>query len=1515
MTMVFPRLDCRMKPSLVARYALAVGLAITWMGLAGLVLIAGCAGAPGAVEDMVLLTGVAVDGPKTIAAGESGGFTANAIRSDGGTEDITSKVSWSVVSGPGTVGEGGVYTAPVDLTESVPVTIRASYSVSGLTYTQEAAFTATGSSLSGAGKVLAGVSISGPATVPPGGQGNFMAVASYSDGSTADVTSKAIWQVVGVGTIDARGVYLAPDSVNEDTPATIKAQYSEVTTPLSKATVQENTIRIVVKRNGASGLVGVSISGPDTVNQGDRGSFTLIATYGNGSTANVTLNSSWQVASGLGTIGTAGVYLAPAVVSADTSATIAASYTERGIMLKASKKITIPKISRIPVSLTINGPAEVTEGGTGKFSSTLIYNDSSTADVTAGVEWSAGGTGTIGADGLYTAPSLVTSATSVTIRGTYRAATGALSAEKAVQIANTSKVLTGVTISGPAAVAEGANGTCTVMATYDDASTKDVTANATWSVTNGPGTIAGGVYSAPATVLADTSVTIAVSYAESGVTRQGTQVITVTNSTKVFSAVQISGANAVPEGGIANYTATATYDDGTTAAVTAGATWSVGSGPGQIDANGVYTAPATVSADTPASLHVSYTESGLSKVASKSITVTVGKGPVTLITVGAQWRYRKGNSAPPQNWNAVSFDDSGWLLGASGIGYSTDVVYPTVLSDMYNSYASFYARRIFQVSDPAVMVKLSLTLAYDDGFVAYINGVEVARSASMGGIAGSPVYYNTLANASHDEQDPEETFDISLTPGLLQAGNNVLAIETHNVGLTSSDAGVVPQLDGYAGAAVPGNQAPVANAGPDQTVADSDGDGVQAATLYGIGSSDADGTIVSYVWNEGATKLATGVTPIVTLPVGTHTITLTVTDDGGLSSTDTTVITVFQPLVANAGADQTLIDGDANGSEQVTLNGTGSTSNGGTISSYVWKEADAQIASGATPSLVLAIGVHTITLTVTDNRSYTATDTVRITVSSSGTAGTWVAPIGIPTPSFGIEETHMMYQGQTYNFSTGAAVYPDAGNGPYTHYVDNTHPSATDTNNTYGTPSKPRATIPLDLTPGSVVEIHGGPYAYAVSGTTNPICGQGTAAKPIFVRGIGSPRFVGDGAYILNPTNVSSESRYIVVEGMSLKGLTVLAPAAYISVRNCDITGQGDWGALRAMSWSSAYNHDVVFYNNVSHDNGDWHAAYDQDYHGIQVGYNCSYIWVVDNVMYHNSGDGLQINAGSLDRQASTHHIYVGRNESYENKQTGLWCKEAVDVIFSQNIAHDHVPSGSSTGAGMGCQYGPERIWFIYNKIYNCNYGIIQESTSGLGFGTYTYIVGNLMYNIHDTNGDYNPNTSWSNAGIMTAGGDQLYIVNNTIYDADGGVNGANMGSYHLVNNIISNIATSGGRHIFLEFQEAANTSDVSNCLLYQGGQPIRIQWGGASYGSIPTFQAGTGRGSGCLSSNPSFVNAAGNDLTLASGSPCIDAGKASSSGDVYQTFANLYGININVDLAHTPRPQGAGWDIGALEH
>jgi serine protease AprX len=189
------------------------------------------------------------------------------------------------------------------------------------------------------------------------------------------------------------------------------------------------------------------------------------------------------------------------------------------------------------------------------------------------------------------------------------------------------------------------------------------------------------------------------------------------------------------------------------------------------------------------------------------------------------------------------------------------------------------------------------------------------------------------------------------------------------------------------GAPPPGNDPPVAHAGADQTVADDDGNGSEDVSLNGAGSSDPDGTIVSYVWSEGGSQIATGPGPTLLLGVGSHTITLQVVDDDGASDTDTVLVTVNanEPPVANAGNDQTVSDADGNGSEQATLNGVGSSDPDGTLASYVWSEGGSQIATGATPAVTLGVGTHTITLTVTDNGGVSDTDTVVVAVTQAAT--------------------------------------------------------------------------------------------------------------------------------------------------------------------------------------------------------------------------------------------------------------------------------------------------------------------------------------------------------------------------------------------------------------------------------------------------------------------------------------------------------------------------------------------------
>jgi hypothetical protein len=90
---------------------------------------------------------------------------------------------------------------------------------------------------------------------------------------------------------------------------------------------------------------------------------------------------------------------------------------------------------------------------------------------------------------------------------------------------------------------------------------------------------------------------------------------------------------------------------------------------------------------------------------------------------------------------------------------------------------------------------------------------------------------------------------------------------------------------------------PIADAGPDQTIIDSDNDGVEQVTLDGSGSTDPDGSITSYLWTVANGEPATGVRPTISLAVGQHTITLQVTDDSGFTDTDTVIITVEPPDV------------------------------------------------------------------------------------------------------------------------------------------------------------------------------------------------------------------------------------------------------------------------------------------------------------------------------------------------------------------------------------------------------------------------------------------------------------------------------------------------------------------------------------------------------------------------------------------------------------------------------------------
>jgi hypothetical protein len=542
-------------------------------------------------------------------------------------------------------------------------------------------------------------------------------------------------------------------------------------------------------------------------------------------------------------------------------------------------------------------------------------------------------------------------------------------------------------------------------------------------------------------------------------------------------------------------------------------------------------------------------------------------------------------------------------------------------------------------------------------------------------------------------------------------------------------------------------------------------------------------------------------------------------------------------------------------------------------------------------------GADSFRFVVSDGELVSGEATVSLTITGpiTTTSGDWEAPIGIPAPSFGIAET------------AGAPTY----------YIDKNHPSATDTDNPNGTPGTPRLTIPqpLNLVPGDVVAIAPGSYTH--TGDNKTFNGSGTAAQPIFIRGTSAtnrPKFD-------KKLSVENGNSFVIIENIEfdasstgVAGLVIVAPSHHIAVRNCDLHHRNGSCVQVSSYTDTASVTDVVLFNNKIHDNGDWQADFDQDYHGIAVGHHVERLWIVDNELYHNSGDGIQINAGSLARLDTTHHIYVGRNLSYENKQTGMWVKQARDVIFSQNTVHSHRPVGSSPsafGAGMGFQYGPENVWFIFNKIYNCDFGIQVNSTSGLGDGENSYYIGNVMYDIHHTPGySYTPEGYYNSAGIMIVGGVNRHIYNNTMNDVDAGINCAGGGSYLMGNNIISNVTETQSHHIGMNHAASAAQSSIDNNFL---GGTARIRWGSSTVHDLFSLTAAfPGVAQGTEQGTPQFVSSGSADFHLQAGSPAVDSGAAVQN--VFNRFQTLYGLDIEVDFDGEDRPQGGGYDVGAFE-
>jgi hypothetical protein len=163
----------------------------------------------------------------------------------------------------------------------------------------------------------------------------------------------------------------------------------------------------------------------------------------------------------------------------------------------------------------------------------------------------------------------------------------------------------------------------------------------------------------------------------------------------------------------------------------------------------------------------------------------------SIIDLGHDWKYLAPTAEPPATWKSYSFTETGWQIGASGIGFG-DNDDKTILS---TGKISVFMRKKFTITELSKIKSLWLHMDYDDGFVAYLNGTEICR-ASMGA-RGSVVAWNQSAT-SHEANIYRgiavEGFDVSNFIGLLKPTGNILAVQVHNAGIESTDFTALPIL-------------------------------------------------------------------------------------------------------------------------------------------------------------------------------------------------------------------------------------------------------------------------------------------------------------------------------------------------------------------------------------------------------------------------------------------------------------------------------------------------------------------------------------------------------------------------------------------------------------------------------------------------------------------------------------------------------------------------------------------------
>jgi chitodextrinase len=546
------------------------------------------------------------------------------------------------------------------------------------------------------------------------------------------------------------------------------------------------------------------------------------------------------------------------------------------------------------------------------------------------------------------------------------------------------------------------------------------------------------------------------------------------------------------------------------------------------------------------------------------------------------------------------------------------------------------------------------------------------------------------------------------------------------------------------------------------------------------------------------------------------------------------------------------------------------------------------------------IGNDTFTYCAADATGVSNLATVIVQVADPAS---YPMPIGIPDPSFGINEAP----------PADPPSWPGAESVGY-YYIDSDAPACSDSRS-YGCPDLPRCSIPasgasIDAGAKMVLASSTLPYTLRDNGWHQVSFNGQPGATSWLVgdeKGPAKPRIVS------HPNRAGTQLRvtgsHMRISGVVFDGAMprhMGGGANDVVIRHSEVRNNPSTGGGGTSVSLSTGGSDVLVFNVYAHDNGIVEAdalSVERDIHAF-AGSNQSGYWMLDNRCDENAGDCVQ-----LGNNNTSSDVFVGRLVAHSEGENCVDIKDFNRVVVSESACWDLRPViyGNSGGNAQNFYVNDEGVqqnyvYFLNNRSWDT--GGANYAASNIGGKV--HFIGNLSFS--------SPAATGLNFGN---GGGSRYAYFNTFSDSEIGIMHYGSGSA-LDRYIAANVVD--GATLYQTYIRAS--ASVINTLDYN----FYTDAGGdfASGGAVPTVHHGLTAFQNALGFsqhsaegvNAGFEDKGVYDYRLGAATALIDSVSAGfvSHQPMVSDLVNNLGITLR-DMAGTNRPQGANYDAGAFSH